>query len=99
MRPHTTGCYVNGDPWKKHIAEGLNVNAHFKKNGYYTAAMGKTYHSSAGGLDNVYASEWDEYPPTNRENSAGRAPGAAGDPVVSRPEGAASRSRSGNAGR
>lgn len=74
IRPHTSGCYVNGDPWKRHIAEGLNLNAHFKKNGYYTAAMGKTYHSSASGMKSVYASEWDEYPPTTRENSAGRAP-------------------------
>jgi arylsulfatase A-like enzyme len=74
IRPHTSGCYVNADPWKRHIKEGLNVNAHFRKNGYYTAAMGKTYHSSASGLKSVYASEWDEYPPTTRENSAGRAP-------------------------
>jgi arylsulfatase A-like enzyme len=74
IRPHTSGCYVNADPWKRHIKEGLNVNAHFRKNGYYTAAMGKTYHSSASGLNSVYASEWDEYPPTTRENSAGRAP-------------------------
>jgi arylsulfatase A-like enzyme len=74
IRPHTSGCYVNGDPWKRHIKEGLNLNAHFKKNGYYTAAMGKTYHSSASGLKSVYASEWDEYPPTTRENSAGRGP-------------------------
>ncbi|MDG1896787.1 MAG: sulfatase [Fuerstiella sp.] len=74
IRPHSSGCYVNGDPWKQHIKEGLNLNAHFRKNGYYTAAMGKTYHSSASGLKSVYASEWDEYPPTRRENSAGRAP-------------------------
>ena len=74
IRPHTSGCYVNGDPWKKHIAEGLNLNAYFKKHGYFTAAMGKTYHSSSGGLKSVYASEWDEYPPTKRENSAGRGP-------------------------
>ncbi|MCP4853920.1 MAG: sulfatase [Fuerstiella sp.] len=74
IRPHSSGCYVNGDPWKRHIKEGLNLNAHFRKNGYYTAAMGKTYHSSASGMKSVYASEWDEYPPTTRENSAGRAP-------------------------
>lgn len=74
IRPHSSGCYLNADPWKRHIAEGLNLNAHFKKNGYYTAAMGKTYHSSSGGLKNVYASEWDEYPPTKRGNSAGRGP-------------------------
>lgn len=74
LRPHTSGCYVNRDPWQRHIAEGLNLNAHLKKHGYFTAAMGKTYHSSARGLASVYASEWDEYPPTKRENSAGRAP-------------------------
>ncbi len=64
IRPHTSGCYVNGDAWKKHIPEGISLNAHFKNNGWYTAASGKTYHSSAGGLKTVYASEWHEYPPT-----------------------------------
>jgi hypothetical protein len=54
--------------------EGLNLNAHLKNHGYYTAAMGKTYHSSSGGLKTVYASEWDQYPPTRRGQSAGRAP-------------------------
>ncbi len=74
IRPHSSGCYVNSDPWKQYIAEGLNLNSHFKKNGYYTAAMGKTYHASAGGLSSVYASEWDEYPSTTSEKGAGRAP-------------------------
>ena len=74
IRPHSSGCYLNADPWKNHIAEGLNLNAHLKNHGYYTAAMGKTYHSSSGGLKTVYASEWDQYPPTRRGQSAGRAP-------------------------
>ena len=74
IRPHSSGCYLNADPWKEHIAEGLNLNAHLKTHGYYTAAMGKTYHSSAGGLKTVYASEWDSYPPTRRSKHAGRTP-------------------------
>ena len=74
IRPHSSGCYLNADDWKNHIAEGLNVNAHLKKHGYYTAAMGKTYHSSSGGLKTVYASEWDTYPPTRRGKNAGRIP-------------------------
>ena len=61
-RPTTSGCYLNGDKWKKHVPEGSTLNATFKRSGYFVAAMGKTYHSSAGGLSTVYASEWDEYP-------------------------------------
>ncbi|MFZ5829436.1 MAG: sulfatase [Planctomycetota bacterium] len=63
MRPSTTGCYVNGDNWKNHVPEGVSLNATFKKSGYYTVGMGKTYHNSAvPGIEGVYASEWDEYP-------------------------------------
>ena len=66
MRPSTTGCYLNSDPWMKHVPKGVSLNATFKESGYFVAAMGKTYHSSAGGLESVYASEWDEYPKVPR---------------------------------
>ena len=72
MRPSTTGCYLNSDTWQRHVPEGISLNATFKKSGYYVAAMGKTYHSSAGrGLDAVYASEWDEYPPMKVPSNGG----------------------------
>ena len=70
-RPSTTGCYDNRDhPWTRYIGEGLGLNAHFKNNGYYTAARGKTYHSSQGGANKadwirkatVRVDEWDKYP-------------------------------------
>ena len=74
MRPSTSGCYDNKDePWTRFVAEGLNMNAHFKENGWYTAAMGKTYHSSKAGfhkaeeLRTVYPSEWNEYPKTMKK--------------------------------
>jgi len=67
-RPSTTGCYDNRDtPWTRFVGPGLGLNAHFKKNGYYTAARGKTYHSSEGGIDKedsdtIYKKEWNNYP-------------------------------------
>ena len=74
LRPSTSGCYDNKDePWTRFIAEGLNMNAHFKDNGWYTAAMGKTYHSSKAGFykaeekKTVYPSEWHEYPKTEKK--------------------------------
>ena len=39
IRPHSSGCYLNADPWKEHIAEGLNLNAHLKTHGYYTCLL------------------------------------------------------------
>ena len=66
MRPETSGCYSNKDyPWKSYINEGLAQNAHFKKNGYYVAGMGKTYHSSQQGEKDstkIYVDEWNDYP-------------------------------------
>lgn len=72
MRPSTTGCYLNGDTWKKFIPEGVSLNAAFKKAGYFVAGMGKTYHSTANqGLKGVYASEWDVYPPLPKPSTGG----------------------------
>jgi len=72
MRPSTTGCYLNGHKWKKHVPEGLSLNATFRKAGYYVMGIGKTYHQSAAkGLPSVYSSEWDEYPPLARPSTGG----------------------------
>src|SRR5690606_19895469 len=56
VRPSTSGCYLNSDPWKDHIPEGLGLSAQFKNAGYFTAGAGKIYHSSSR-----YANEWHEY--------------------------------------
>jgi arylsulfatase A-like enzyme len=72
MRPSTSGCYLNGNAWKKHVPEGVSLNATFRKAGYYVAGMGKTYHNSAGtGMKAVYASEWDEYPKLPKPSGGG----------------------------
>src|SRR3954467_8307781 len=34
LRPSTSGCYQNGENWKKFIPEGLGLSATFKKAGY-----------------------------------------------------------------
>ncbi|MBC8218721.1 MAG: sulfatase, partial [Planctomycetes bacterium] len=60
LRPSTSGCYLNGDKWKKIIPEGSTLNATFKKAGYRVMGTGKTYHGN--GPDSVNMSEWDEYP-------------------------------------
>jgi len=70
MRPSTTGCYLNGHTWKNHVPEGVSLNATFRKAGYYTAAMGKIYHSH-GGAETVYASEWDNYPKMVKPSNGG----------------------------
>jgi len=57
MRPSTTGCYLNGHPWKNHIPEGLGLSQAFRQAGYFAAGMGKIYHG-----DTYYESEWDAYP-------------------------------------
>jgi arylsulfatase A-like enzyme len=71
LRPSTSGCYHNHDPWKQHIPEGISLNASFKKAGYRVMGTGKTYHSSANGLKTVYESEWDEYPTLARSSTGG----------------------------
>jgi arylsulfatase A-like enzyme len=59
MRPDSSGCYLNEDKWTKYIKEGIALNHHFRKSGYYTVAMGKIYHELS---NKGYESGWDEYP-------------------------------------
>ncbi len=61
QRPSTTGCYRNGDPWKRFIAEGLGLAATFKAAGYHVAGAGKIYHAQQR-----YPSEWTEYLDSSR---------------------------------
>lgn len=56
LRPWSTGCYTNSDPWKQHIKEGLGLSKQFLDAGYHVAGAGKIYHS-----DTYYESEWSEY--------------------------------------
>lgn len=56
LRPSTSGCYQNGDNWKKFIPEGLGISEAFRKAGYYAAGAGKVYHANT-----FYPSEWDDY--------------------------------------
>ena len=56
QRPSSTGCYQNGQNWKKFIPEGRGLTATFKQAGYFVAGAGKIYHSST-----FYRSEWDDY--------------------------------------
>ncbi|MEO5803412.1 MAG: sulfatase [Verrucomicrobiota bacterium] len=56
VRPSTTGCYQNGENWKKFIPEGLGLAATFKNAGYFVAGAGKIYHG-----DTFYPGEWSEY--------------------------------------
>ena len=56
LRPWTSGCYLNGDGWRKLIPEGTGLTAQFLKAGYHVAGAGKIYHS-----DTYHPSEWSEY--------------------------------------
>jgi arylsulfatase A-like enzyme len=56
QRPSTTGCYQNGDNWKKYIPEGRGLSLAFKNAGYYVAGAGKIYHGNT-----YYPGEWDDY--------------------------------------
>ncbi|MGZ4974131.1 MAG: sulfatase [Limisphaerales bacterium] len=56
LRPSTTGCYQNGDNWKKYIPEGRGLSQAFRKAGYYAAGAGKIYHDNT-----YYPGEWDDY--------------------------------------
>ena len=57
-RPWNSGCYLNGDGWKKLSQEGQGLSAQFLKAGYHVAGAGKIYHS-----DSYFESEWTEYMP------------------------------------
>jgi arylsulfatase A-like enzyme len=76
MRPSTTGCYKNSDftplNWKQYIPEGISLNATFKKAGYTVMGTGKTYHiSETKHMKVLYASEWDEYPKSEKPYGGG----------------------------
>jgi len=66
-RPWTTGCYLNGDPWKKHLTEGEQLSAQFFKAGYFVGGAGKIFHS-----DQYFPSEWSEYMDSKGLSTSGK---------------------------
>ena len=58
-RPWVTGCYRNGDGWKRFQQPGEGLSAQFLKAGYFVAGAGKIYHA-----DTYFPGEWTEYMPT-----------------------------------
>jgi arylsulfatase A-like enzyme len=55
-RPWNTGCYLNGNTWKKYQKPGEGLTAQFLKAGYSVYGGGKIYHS-----DQYFQEEWTEY--------------------------------------
>ena len=55
-RPWTSGCYKNGDSWKKFQKPGEGLSAQFLKAGYHVAGAGKIYHSMQ-----YHPEEWTDY--------------------------------------
>ena len=55
-RPWTSGCYMNGNEWKRFQKPGEGLSAQFLKAGYHVAGAGKIYHSME-----FHESEWTDY--------------------------------------
>ncbi|MEZ6091656.1 MAG: sulfatase, partial [Pirellulaceae bacterium] len=55
-RPWTTGCYKNGDRWKRFQQPGEGLSAQFLKAGYHVVGAGKIYHSMT-----YHDAEWSQY--------------------------------------
>lgn len=66
-RPWTTGCYKNGDQWKKHLTEGEQLTSQFLNAGFYVAGAGKIFHS-----DQYFPGEWTEYFNSRGLDAAGK---------------------------
>src|SRR5918996_457503 len=56
QRPSTTGCYLNGQNWRRGISEDKLLNTHFARAGYRVYGAGKIYH---GARDR--GGDWTEY--------------------------------------
>jgi len=67
-RPWTSGCYQNGDGWKRFQKPGEGLSAQFLKAGYHVAGAGKIYHSMT-----YHPCEWTEY--MSREGLSANGPG------------------------
>ena len=49
LRPSSTGCYNNNQPWGPGISKDKLLNTHFAQHGYRVYGAGKIYHSSERG--------------------------------------------------
>ena len=49
LRPSSTGCYLNSQPWGPGISKDKLLNTHFAQHGYRVYGAGKIYHSSERG--------------------------------------------------
>jgi arylsulfatase A-like enzyme len=56
LRPWTSGCYLNGDKWKRRTEPGQGISAQFLAAGYDVVGAGKIYHG-----DTHFPQEWTEY--------------------------------------
>ena len=59
LAPYKTGVYQNGDDWKNSssLTDAVNIPEFFKKNGYYTMNVGKTFHERRDDLDTTFFHE------------------------------------------
>ena len=69
LRPSTTGCYLNGQNWRRGIAEDKLLNTHFARAGYRVYGAGKIYHG-AGDRGGVWADYFDGHADTQRHPDA-----------------------------
>src|SRR5436305_14896622 len=44
LRPDTTGVFGNVEPFRKHLPDAVTLPELFRKNGYFTAGLGKVFH-------------------------------------------------------
>jgi arylsulfatase A-like enzyme len=67
LRPSTTGCYNNSQPWHPAVSDDKLLNTHFAKNGYRVYGAGKIYHSSERG------GTWTDYGSGSKDAGAKKA--------------------------
>jgi iduronate 2-sulfatase len=82
-RPETTKVYTLVTPTRQYLGDTVFLPEHFRKQGYYTAHVGKVYHT--GGDEFEDARSWDEEfreygktPPPETVLRAGKEPGPKG---------------------
>lgn len=64
LRPSSTGCYLNAQPWGPAISNDKLLNTHFAQHGYRVYGAGKIYHSSQRG------GTWTDYSAAGRDGAA-----------------------------